>query len=123
MRAAAHPRAGGENQLNADGVFAVGGSSPRWRGKLAGGTIGARHIGLIPALAGKTVAWCFPESYSEAHPRAGGENLDHGCEGGAHIGSSPRWRGKRMRLRLACPCLGLIPALAGKTLRVWLTLL
>ena len=50
----AHPRVCGENKIRDSARFRVAGSSPRMRGKLAGGVIGVQYAGLIPAYAGKT---------------------------------------------------------------------
>ena len=50
----AHPRVCGENQEGAAESGALGGSSPRVRGKRCGAHGGRPHAGLIPACAGKT---------------------------------------------------------------------
>ena len=71
---------------------------------------------LIPARAGKTLAFHAWVSAMRAHPRAGGENPGFVRLGDLVNGSSPRGRGK-LEGRLAV--LGgqrLIPARAGKTL-------
>ena len=50
-----------------------------------------------------------------AHPRVGGENLEHGYQDRPKLGSSPRGRGKHVPGRVAPEQQGLIPAWAGKT--------
>ena len=90
----AHPRAGGENQMNEISRRLNSGSSPRWRGKLLLDAALHRPERLIPALAGKTIS-CQPRKHwNSAHPRAGGENNWPTLEGTLPVGSSPRWRGK-----------------------------
>ena len=113
----AHPRAGGENPLSRPAQAQTGGSSPRGRGKRL--RFGLRGGGdrLIPARAGKTARSEDPRGWSQAHPRAGGENarrLKHGRDGD---GSSPRGRGKPRGLRRVASRRRLIPARAGKTAR------
>ena len=54
LRTAAHPRAGGENDIGDDGEVGRRGSSPRGRGKRAAQRRLFRSAGLIPARAGKT---------------------------------------------------------------------
>ena len=50
----AHPRSRGENEMDADRLFAAAGSSPLTRGKQIPIPRSNRHAGLIPAHAGKT---------------------------------------------------------------------
>ena len=114
---AAHPRAGGENPTAASSRRARAGSSPRGRGKLAGGPCLGGGCGLIPARAGKTSLLRTYLMRSRAHPRAGGENGQRRPRCTSDLGSSPRGRGKRST---RCPrreWRGLIPARAGKTER------
>ena len=70
---------------------------------------------LIPAWAGKTfcvVVWLVAH---RAHPRVGGENAVLSRYSTAIFGSSPRGRGKRIRLCIGMRFTRLIPAWAGKT--------
>ena len=69
------------------------GSSPRGRGKPAGGTV----------------------LHGRAHPRVGGENRRLGGRRRRYQGSSPRGRGKLAGTGALTEDLGLIPAWAGKT--------
>ena len=135
---AAHPRAGGENITANDWETRVRGSSPRWRGKPRLCVPIGEAVRLIPALAGKTQAGLKQSHATQAHPRAGGENLaapltdaqslwlipalagktiavESAAAGGG--GSSPRWRGKHLPSPVRFLRLRLIPALAGKTIR------
>ena len=112
----AHPRAGGENQITDLVPDSLEGSSPRGRGKRDCSRRRCQRERLIPARAGKTgIGLCAPLS-APAHPRAGGENVDHAHEGFRCAGSSPRGRGKLERRSRPHAVPGLIPARAGKTL-------
>ena len=113
--AGAHPRAGGENFLVWVELGGDVGSSPRRRGKLGGKKGDVPKPGLIPAQAGKTrrpgrTRWRRP-----AHPRAGGENMQHLVATASAAGSSPRRRGKRDTSEGQRALERLIPAQAGKT--------
>ena len=114
----AHPRAGGENPTFAAKSPKCAGSSPRGRGKPCAYTATWTFKRLIPARAGKTPVGFFCRSVGAAHPRAGGEN-EFDTETNAHAwGSSPRGRGKLMTAQTESQPRGLIPARAGKTVRV-----
>ena len=91
------------------------GSSPLTRGKRERRT-GKRHPpGLIPAHAGKTLAYFVRLSDTPAHPRSRGENLCVEARGEIFTGSSPLTRGKRQGVVGTIASDGLIPAHAGKT--------
>ena len=75
IRDRAHPRSRGENRSMAVAFSASSGSSPLTRGKPARCHHRPRHIGLIPAHAGKTTRPATPASPSWAHPRSRGENV------------------------------------------------
>ena len=112
----AHPRAGGENEV--DSLLGVQpyGSSPRGRGKLNRRRHGPRRHGLIPARAGKTAIGVASRYVRSAHPRAGGENVSVASGVAETVGSSPRGRGKLgMKVSLSA-AVRLIPARAGKTI-------
>ena len=76
-----------------------------------------RYRGLIPARAGKTLATTNNTLPVEAHPRAGGENLQDIFDLVSAAGSSPRGRGKPPRGCHRPGARRLIPARAGKTCR------
>ena len=111
----AHPRACGENACTPRTGWAVAGSSPRVRGKQAHVRLRRRPARLIPARAGKTSPAPAPGAAGTAHPRACGENADHGLGSGWSAGSSPRVRGKPVDGGGHGVVSGLIPARAGKT--------
>ena len=76
------------------------------------------HVGLIPAHAGKTCHLLADRRPAWAHPRSRGENKAVNAMNVARLGSSPLTRGKRA---WSCSFLlrpGLIPAHAGKTVRL-----
>ena len=94
---------------------AIGGSSPRMRGKLSGDGKQRAPRRLIPAHAGKTSFFLTDTPRPTAHPRACGENLVHFVERVHSPGSSPRMRGKPTKGTSRFFFIGLIPAHAGKT--------
>ena len=113
-RAAAHPRACGENAAGTPRAAACVGSSPRVRGKYSVHGGGSRADGLIPARAGK-MGWRRERRRGGwAHPRACGENALALRVASATSGSSPRVRGKSHARRMGSGLPGLIPARAGK---------
>ena len=71
------------------------GSSPRGRGKRLVENGAGEFRRLIPARAGKTAGHLQRHLHGEAHPRAGGENVDAWGRDVIEPGSSPRGRGKR----------------------------
>ena len=111
----AHPRVGGENGGDVVGFGAVGGSSPRGRGKQDIAAARERGQGLIPAWAGKTHLQVVRRPLRGAHPRVGGENGMGGMTRRTRLGSSPRGRGKPCVLLPDRSIERLIPAWAGKT--------
>ena len=111
----AHPRACGENIKGYASTAATTGSSPRMRGKRHRRRHRNLRLRLIPAHAGKTMGRGHPETNCEAHPRACGENSLPVSHRGDGYGSSPRMRGKRLRLGMGWIASRLIPAHAGKT--------
>ena len=115
LRAPAHPRVGGENQLPHLSLSSSRGSSPRGRGKPSDVLPGLGRAGLIPAWAGKTMSMYRRVISGPAHPRVGGENLRPRSCVRARNGSSPRGRGKRPNPDHRHLDNGLIPAWAGKT--------
>ena len=83
---------------------------------------GRIHGGLIPAWAGKTLINVTQRSISKAHPRVGGENWAWLPMRMTIVGSSPRGRGKLTWFSLCSLPSRLIPAWAGKTLPMCLSL-
>ena len=93
------------------------GSSPRWRGRPRISGVRLGPAGLIPALAGTTRRQAPGLPGSGAHPRAGGDDPCHRRRSDPSAGSSPRWRGRPLATHADTREEGLIPALAGTTLR------
>ena len=94
----------------------VSGSSPRMRGIRLGVVVRIAHYRFIPADAGNT---CSPRSAHPApavHPRGCGEYDPPDSGVSSTIGSSPRMRGIRLRIRLRLGTARFIPADAGNTL-------
>ena len=110
----AHPRACGENGSDPDSVRNSLGSSPRVRGKLLALGAHCPPRGLIPARAGKTPCGSGARGRTRAHPRACGENKRRDSAHVAAPGSSPRVRGKRLRLLAGVRRRGSSPRVRGK---------
>ena len=98
------------------------GSSPRVRGKPTLERDRANAAGLIPACAGKTGDLKEHLAQGWAHPRVCGENSATSPPFSTLNGSSPRVRGKHVRACLPDLEDRLIPACAGKTLPLVLSL-
>ena len=115
----AHPRSRGENPELAQPSTASAGSSPLTRGKRVAASAACVTDGLIPAHAGKTREHVVLGGHGGAHPRSRGENsLVTLCYVG-FSGSSPLTRGKPWACADTGARRGLIPAHAGKTVRLW----
>ena len=114
----AHPRVCGENHYARSIPRMYSGSSPRVRGKLSPSRYASHARRLIPACAGKTVPRGVFAVPRRAHPRVCGENTGCRPRAEAKLGSSPRVRGKPFALRSDNTPSRLIPACAGKTLRI-----
>ena len=110
-----HPRARGENLVKFDNGFETRGTSPRTRGKPGRGSGAGGTPRNIPAHAGKTSPSHFAIVGFREHPRARGENTPDNYGGSIIRGTSPRTRGKRLRVRNVEFLAGNIPAHAGKT--------
>ena len=112
------PAHAGKTRSQRDRATACPGSSPLTRGKpRVTVTIDAGQ-GLIPAHAGKTL-WSAGRSLIQgAHPRSRGENDRRPDPPPRNPGSSPLTRGKRGWSAVGVSLPWLIPAHAGKTLRV-----
>ena len=118
-----HPRACGEHFLCL-GVGERGeGSSPRLRGTPRGPARPGGPQGIIPALAGNTVSTNGSNTNGGDHPRACGEHIRRANGQQELRGSSPRLRGTRTRGRADSRWCGIIPALAGNTSVVAVTVI
>ena len=107
---------GGENFPPVVLKTAIGGSSPRGRGKRSQLIRALQARGLIPAWAGKTPRKPPEPTPPPAHPRVGGENVIVACASRSWPGSSPRGRGKPGDGSENWFLRRLIPAWAGKTI-------
>ena len=114
----AHPRSRGENFAQGIEAPLDLGSSPLTRGKPAGRPRPRMARGLIPAHAGKTSGGTGTAFKDSAHPRSRGENVKDAQEGVDRQGSSPLTRGKHVKRFTDLIPPRLIPAHAGKTLRI-----
>ena len=113
-----HPRACGEHvQRWADWTFGSG-SSPRLRGTRFVDRAGRGGPGIIPALAGNTSRRLSSSAHLRDHPRACGEHLRSIYAMFKSRGSSPRLRGTLAAQFGQGAFEGIIPALAGNTIRV-----
>ena len=118
QRAAAHPRSRGENRVCGVPDSHPGGSSPLTRGKQSETPVRCARTGLIPAHAGKTRCPSRARKRRAAHPRSRGENCRLPDARSLVEGSSPLTRGKHRGPEGHVRGGRLIPAHAGKTLRL-----
>ena len=123
MAARAHPRSRGENFASTVPMVLAGGSSPLTRGKPGQARKCLEGVRLIPAHAGKTARLTCSPWAGWAHPRSRGENSTGSLPDEGLEGSSPLTRGKRARYRSCTLGARLIPAHAGKTCRLTVTVL
>ena len=117
-RRGAHPRVCGENAEQRVLGTRFSGSSPRVRGKPSSPKNTSNASGLIPACAGKTLIDVLEVPTRRAHPRVCGENEDVDVNTTTAAGSSPRVRGKLLASTAKQLADRLIPACAGKTVRL-----
>ena len=113
---AVYPRVGGGNPSGICQRLAMGGLSPRGRGKPALAGRARRGHRSIPAWAGETGGRPAGPPPPAVYPRVGGGNDQFGTTDGADGGLSPRGRGKRPAQRYHRQPPGSIPAWAGETL-------
>ena len=114
----AHPRSRGENSIVVGMVREGMGSSPLTRGKRERHRNARLGLGLIPAHAGKTPPHRLHRNAPRAHPRSRGENRHRAHRRDQPHGSSPLTRGKHERDRADARRCRLIPAHAGKTVKM-----
>ena len=110
-----HPRACGENcpSEGLNGIYS--GSPPRMRGKLLRQLLLRYGQRITPAHAGKTGFYRQPVWKAADHPRACGENTQHGIRHSIQCGSPPRMRGKHNAAHQCYVINRITPAHAGKT--------
>ncbi len=112
-----HPRACGEHTDHQSAFDNELGSSPRLRGTLRNVLHIPWRTGIIPALAGNTCPRWDSNPLCWDHPRACGEHSTCTCTDSADLGSSPRLRGTPGDRLGDAHLHGIIPALAGNTMR------
>ncbi len=93
MWATVHPRACGERSLAQLERRWGAGASPRMRGTEALAHNAAAIVRCIPAHAGNGSTWPISQLLLPVHPRACGERVLAGSNGGEELGASPRMRG------------------------------
>ena len=98
------------------------GSSPRVRGLRLGGKEVSITTGIIPARAGFTTSTPWGVTVVRDHPRACGVYAHFRENARVHSGSSPRVRGLLVRHGVARNNFRIIPARAGFTGKVYLSL-
>ena len=116
-----HPRACGEHVIKRSFFSVVLGSSPRLRGTPRPPYHCMIPNGIIPALAGNTMAASGSTPHYRDHPRACGEHCTVPPAAMPTLGSSPRLRGTLFGSARFGYIRGIIPALAGNTLNTSLT--
>ena len=118
-----HPRSRGEHQGRPTHHSHVSGSSPLARGTRVLEAQRACEARFIPARAGNTVRTGRYRRPATVHPRSRGEHIIPACADCINCGSSPLARGTRdMPARLAA-AEGFIPARAGNTKDVVMTVM
>ncbi len=93
VRAAGHPRVGGEQSVGLAAAQTLGGSSPRGRGTDRAADSKADEPRVIPAWAGNRRSTTGCSSPQPGHPRVGGEQSSPHAMRLSPSGSSPRGRG------------------------------
>ena len=116
LRAAVHPRTGGEHDADALKSVSTTGSSPHGRGthRTKCGCAPLRRF--IPARAGNTSYQVRVRAVTAVHPRTGGEHVALPEKLTLNGGSSPHGRGTLPRPRSCSSEFRFIPARAGNTL-------
>ena len=110
-----HPRSCGEHHDNTSPNLQPRGSSPLVRGARSEQAKETRHVGIIPARAGSTMARSEAARRWWDHPRSCGEHWMGRTDEERAEGSSPLVRGALIQ-RIGWLCrAGIIPARAGST--------
>ena len=109
-----HPRPCGEKYNISPTVFALVGSPPPMRGKVAGYARTVEITGITPAHAGKSHVYLLYARAGRDHPRPCGEKFDHELQRTRLIGSPPPMRGKENGPKPRKYTHRITPAHAGK---------
>ena len=110
-----YPRVGGGNGCALPATWAIGGLSPRGRGKLAITIASHLLVRSIPAWAGETAERNVGSNEKRVYPRVGGGNAGLVRLPGQLLGLSPRGRGKPGARGSGVAAGWSIPAWAGET--------
>ena len=110
-----HPRGCGAHRAVLMSWRDLQGSSPRVRGSLASDLTSRSPHGIIPAGAGLTRPYAFPNNSPWDHPRGCGAHYIFEDEDLIYQGSSPRVRGSLKTDNGLNEGAGIIPAGAGLT--------
>ena len=113
-----HPRACGEQRVQAGRFRLSRGSSPRVRGTASNIHDKLLDAGIIPARAGNSRFTIRPRSLHRDHPRACGEQRLWHVPPHCRSGSSPRVRGTVLPVVVNAVVQGIIPARAGNSVGV-----
>ena len=103
-------------------VSSAAGSSPRMRGARLEPTMGSGWLGIIPADAGSTRTAHASSGTTQDHPRGCGEHYLRWNGEDDMPGSSPRMRGARSSTLAQLWIVRIIPADAGSTFWLYITL-
>ena len=114
-----HPRVCGEKELTLDITCNIEGSPPRVRGKVPASRTRLQTTRITPACAGKSFIRHSELFLSEDHPRVCGEKSQVVSWATLLGGSPPRVRGKASSQYAAARIIGITPACAGKSVRLW----
>ena len=117
-----HPRVCGEHFFRLAADKGLQGSSPRMRGTHFPTMPARLPVGIIPAYAGNTTCGSSPQQQTGDHPRVCGEHPRQRYFTTVQPGSSPRMRGTPKATIFHNRPAGIIPAYAGNTIVVWLSL-
>ena len=118
-----HPRLRGEKLIQAAFIISDVGSSPLTRGKVDPPPSPPSEEGIIPAYAGKSISPFSLDNYARDHPRLRGEKECLSLSHQPVSGSSPLTRGKvRVWMSGIWPT-RIIPAYAGKSVRIGLIII
>ena len=114
-----HPRACGKDRAFFSFLRLFLGSPPRMRERLLIASAFFQDVGITPAHAGKTDAWQTFGYRVQDHPRACGKDIFFFHSSAVVVGSPPRMRERRKRCIINFSNIGITPAHAGKTGRLF----
>ena len=109
----------GGNEETADTLYGADSRRPRVRGKRTALDNGSVAMRYIPACAGEAGAAGIRRSRRKVHPRVCGGSVIGGSQRSAHMGTSPRVRGKPASVEPYAGYNGYIPACAGEAPAIW----